>query len=612
MMLDLKMEVYTPALELIGFLEVHRSVIWSEKAFSAGSFSVESLITPDALAMLQPENIVWIEGDTAGIIEYVQEEADKNGPYITVKGRTLTGILDRRVLWGLYGVRGTAPEIMHALVNECCINPTRGDVESRKIPGLVSRETPAGGDTIQYQATGGALLGRLEALGETYGVAFGVRFNPAIPLMEFWTRWGQNRSIHQSANNPVLYSTELDDVLSSEYTYNSQDYRNVALVGGEGEGGDRVYVTVNGDDETPTPPTPPEPPEPTMYTVTLDVDPDGGGTASGGKTVAAGESITVTATPSDGFEFVEWQENSVSISKNRVYTFTVTKDRKLTAVFAASVPVYTITATVDPAGSGKVTGTGQYRDGALVALNATANDGYSFTAWQEGGATVHSAEDYSFTAEKNRDLVAAFKENKPSRLPEGYTEVEYIQSDGNQYIDTGRKPTSTLKLSVDVEPTDAGATSQKFIAASYYVPSSGTKYILNVLWASAGVQISSGSFSSTYSYKTISSNAEPRRMTVVVDYPNKIASVKGEAEISLSNVSTSASMLTLKLLTGASGASANILSAKLYSAIMEDSSQKSEWIPCTNPDGEAGLYDIVGGAFYGNAGTGAFTAGPAV
>ena len=35
MAVDLKMEVYTPALELIGFLEIQRSVIWSEKAFSA-------------------------------------------------------------------------------------------------------------------------------------------------------------------------------------------------------------------------------------------------------------------------------------------------------------------------------------------------------------------------------------------------------------------------------------------------------------------------------------------------------------------------------------------------------------------------------------------------
>lgn len=34
-----------------------------------------------------------------------------------------------------------------------------------------------------------------------------------------------------------------------------------------------------------------------------------------------------------------------------------------------------------------------------------------------------------------------------------------------------------------------------------------------------------------------------------------------------------------------------------------------DFISCTNPSGVAGLYDLVGGAFYGNAGTGTFGAG---
>lgn len=259
--MDLKMEVYTPELELVGMLEIQRSVILGKKAFSSGSFSVESLITNASLALLQPENIIWIEGETAGIIEYVQEEAGQNGPYIAVKGYTLTGILKRRILWGRYDLKGTVPQIMCHLVDDCCIHPTRGDMEARKIPGLVLINPPDGGEEIRIQKTGGELLEALEELGETYGVPFGIRFNPAVPQMEFWTRWGQNRSVHQTINDPVFYSTELDDVLSSEYTYNSQSYRNVALVAGEGEGKDRIYITVEGKSgNTPDVPAPDRPP----------------------------------------------------------------------------------------------------------------------------------------------------------------------------------------------------------------------------------------------------------------------------------------------------------------------------------------------------------------
>lgn len=245
--MDLKMEVYTPQLDLLGMLEAHRSVVWETKAFGAGSFSVDALILPEAKSLLVPDNVLWIEGDTAGVVEYVQERSGKDGPYITVKGPDLTGILGQRILWGRYDLKGTPPQIMHALVDDCCVSPTRGDAEARKIPSLVSLAPAAGGDTIRMQKTGGTLLEALEELGSAYGVAFGVRFNPAVPQMEFWTRWGQNRSVNQTVNDPVFYSTELDDVLSSEYSYNAQDWKNVALVAGEGEGADRVMVTVNAD-----------------------------------------------------------------------------------------------------------------------------------------------------------------------------------------------------------------------------------------------------------------------------------------------------------------------------------------------------------------------------
>ena len=39
------------------------------------------------------------------------------------------------------------------------------------------------------------------------------------------------------------------------------------------------------------------------------------------------------------------------------------------------------------------------------------------------------------------------------RLPEGYTELEYIQSTGTQYIDTGFKPKNTTKITADFQGT---------------------------------------------------------------------------------------------------------------------------------------------------------------
>ncbi|MEI8086405.1 MAG: MBG domain-containing protein, partial [Paludibacter sp.] len=59
-------------------------------------------------------------------------------------------------------------------------------------------------------------------------------------------------------------------------------------------------------------------------------------------------------------------------------------------------------------GNGTVSGAATYTAGATVSLTATANSGYSFVDWTEGGSHVSSNATYSFTASAGRTLVANF------------------------------------------------------------------------------------------------------------------------------------------------------------------------------------------------------------
>lgn len=78
-MLDIKMEVYTPGLELLGVLEVFSAFQYEEKAFSAGTFLVDSPLTDDSREMLAAENIIWFRDGVAGIIESIEEQAGQEG-----------------------------------------------------------------------------------------------------------------------------------------------------------------------------------------------------------------------------------------------------------------------------------------------------------------------------------------------------------------------------------------------------------------------------------------------------------------------------------------------------------------------------------------------------
>ena len=177
------------------------------------------------------------------------------------------------------------------------------------------------------------------------------------------------------------------------------------------------------------------PPEPVRYTVTLSVDPQGGGTASGGGSVEAGTQVTVTASASSGYTFTGWRENGNIVSTSQSYTFTAAGDRSLTAVFAAVIPTYRVTAGIDPEGSGTASGGGTYQQGASVTVTAAPGEGYSFVKWTENGQTVSESTSYTFTVTGDRTLTAVFEEEKTSRLPAGYTEVEWIQNgESTNYI----------------------------------------------------------------------------------------------------------------------------------------------------------------------------------
>ncbi len=67
--------------------------------------------------------------------------------------------------------------------------------------------------------------------------------------------------------------------------------------------------------------------------ITLSVSPENGGAVSGGGEYSVNTSATVTATPANGWEFVGWTENGTTVSTSSSYTFTVTANRSLIAVF---------------------------------------------------------------------------------------------------------------------------------------------------------------------------------------------------------------------------------------------------------------------------------------
>ena len=78
------------------------------------------------------------------------------------------------------------------------------------------------------------------------------------------------------------------------------------------------------------------------FSINAVASPAEGGEVSGGGAYPEGAECTLTATPSDGWSFVNWTENGEIVSTEATYTFIVTGNRNLVGNFTESITTQTI------------------------------------------------------------------------------------------------------------------------------------------------------------------------------------------------------------------------------------------------------------------------------
>ena len=148
----------------------------------------------------------------------------------------------------------------------------------------------------------------------------------------------------------------------------------------------------------------------TQYTVTVSANPAGAGTVTKSPdkpAYSAGESVTLTATPSLGNMFTNWGGNASGTTN----PLTVVVNGNLTIVgnFAAA-PTHTLTTT--PVGSGsisRVPDKTSYLHGESVTLTAVPNANASFIGW--GGALTGATNPTTIIMDADKAVTATFADN---------------------------------------------------------------------------------------------------------------------------------------------------------------------------------------------------------
>lgn len=208
--------------------------------------------------------------------------------------------------------------------------------------------------------------------------------------------------------------------------------------------------------------------------------------------------------------------------------------------------------------------------------------------------------------ELSKDTEWIFQFVPGPKLPSGYTELEYIQSSGTQYIDTQFTVSSSnynkIKFIVDCDIIGKGSGASDWLIngsninnAYFYVGQYQNKYYYGC---------------GTTDHNTNTSVVSGRHI-FTLDTKNKKFSVSDILEI---NATIEAITETANLyLCGFAYTAQRTFAQKLYnSKIYQDDVLIRDFIPCKNSSGAIGLYDTVNSQFYSNAGTGTFIAGPEI
>lgn len=189
------------------------------------------------------------------------------------------------------------------------------------------------------------------------------------------------------------------------------------------------------------------------------------------------------------------------------------------------------------------------------------------------------------------------------KLPSGYTELEYIQSSGTQYIDTGFKPNQDSKIVISM--AFLGSVGENVLGSRNSSSDANNRFGIITFGSSSKI----GSFFGSTATQSISLDSSIHNYTL----SKAGLSVDG---VSYGGAHTASFSCTYPITlfawnNGSNGIvknSSKIVDCKIFSGEV----LVRNFIPCKNPSGAIGLYDTVNNQFYQNAGSGAFIAGPEI
>lgn len=260
--------------ELEAIIDTADTVVWQSQYYGVGEFGIYVAATRENIAALRRGNYVTRpNNDEVGIIERIEIKTDENGfKMLDASGRFVKSLLNRRVVFSatidgvgndyiwrvpINTLSGNVELAVRKLVSDNAVNPAitaramniieLNDADISHLPDIIVVKDSDNKDTAADKQTElQNLLEYSDGLLEEYSMGATMYLDYGTYNFRYKVYRGRDLSVDNTeGNEPLIFSQEFDNLLTSEYAEDDTSYKNTAIIGGEGEGIDRYYAFAN-------------------------------------------------------------------------------------------------------------------------------------------------------------------------------------------------------------------------------------------------------------------------------------------------------------------------------------------------------------------------------
>lgn len=232
--------------EMVDVVEGYNSAIWTERYDEYGDCEIQYSVGkkkksdfPEDFYLMRPDTNELMIIDTSEV-EYVPDA----GRVLSVKSRSLSWILDRRIVWAQTDLNMMLEAAVKRLLDQ---NIIASSTTNRNITNLKFKYAGTSVPSIynvEAQYRGQRLYTVIRDLCQTHDIGFRIT-SENLGTFDFQLYGGVNRSYDQDALSHVVFSPEYDNIGKIRYVRSKVDYRNVVLVGGDGDGKDKKTFSLS-------------------------------------------------------------------------------------------------------------------------------------------------------------------------------------------------------------------------------------------------------------------------------------------------------------------------------------------------------------------------------